>query len=210
MDYVQGTNNDPNKFGTGKAGWKDRALPTVPKGTTVGGVDLNGLWEEIVKNLIEYAGLTPSAADLTQVRQAIELLGAQRLVVSNWFERSNPKNFSLIGITWGAGLFVAVGAADGIDAYVITSPNGITWTERANPKNVLLNAVAWNGSLFVAVGVADGTDAYVITSPDGIIWTERANPKSVVLDAVAWNGSLFVAVGGADGTDAYLITSLAI
>jgi hypothetical protein len=36
---------------------------------------------------------------------------------------------------------VAVGAADGTDAYVATSPDGITWTERANPKNFGFNNV---------------------------------------------------------------------
>ncbi|KKN57908.1 hypothetical protein LCGC14_0557390 [marine sediment metagenome] len=124
-------------------------------------------------------------------------------------ERANPKNFILITVIWAAELklLVAVGEADGTDAYIITSPDGVTWTERTNPKNFTLNEVVWTGSLLVAVGLADGTDAYIITSPDGITWTERTNPKNFHLISVAWTGSLLVAVGKPDGTDAYIITS---
>ena len=124
-----------------------------------------------------------------------------------WTERANPKNITLAHVTYGNSLFVAVGFADGTDAYLITSPDGITWTERANPKNETLLYVTYGNSLFVAVGFFDGTDAYLVTSPDGITWTERANPKNVTLRAVAYGAGLFVAVGSADGTDAYLVTS---
>ena len=122
-------------------------------------------------------------------------------------ERSNPKDFGLRSIVWNGSLFCAVGEPDGTDAYIITSPDGITWTERANPKNVQLQAIAWDGSQFVAGGEADGIDAYIVTSPDGITWTERSNPKNVSLADLIWNGNQFIAVGAADGTDAYIITS---
>jgi len=123
-----------------------------------------------------------------------------------WTERANPKNFNLNKVTWGNGIFVAVGNPDGADAYLITSPDGVTWTERSNAKNIRLNDVVWSGSLFCAVGHADGSDAYVLTSPDGIIWTERSNPKNLNLLAVEWGAGLFVAGGAIDG-DGYLITS---
>jgi hypothetical protein len=128
-------------------------------------------------------------------------------------ERSNPKNFALNDVAWNGSLLVAVGGADGTDAYIVTSTDGVTWTERTNPKNFALNGVCWNGvlSLFVAVGAADGTDAYLITSPDGITWTERANPKNFALNDIITLGSTYpgqmIAVGNADGTDAYIVTS---
>ena len=104
-------------------------------------------------------------------------------------------------------MFCAVGLAD-TDAYIITSPDGITWTERANPGDITLFAITWNGSIFCAVGSYQGiNDAYIVTSPDGITWTERANPKNESLLGIAWNGSIFCAVGAAAGTDAYIITS---
>ena len=128
-------------------------------------------------------------------------------MASNWSERTNPKNVTLNSVAWSGSLFVAVGEPDGTDAYIITSPDGITWTERANPKNLNLYSITWSGSLFVAVGLADGADSYLITSLDGITWTERTNPKNLTLFSVTWSGSIFVAVGGPDATDVYIITS---
>lgn len=126
-------------------------------------------------------------------------------------ERSNSKNIELLGVTWALELaiFCAVGKADGADAYILTSTDGISWTEQTNPKNDQLDAVVWSGSLFCAVGRDDGVDSYIVTSPDGEAWTERANPKRTGLSGVVYSTelSLFVAVGLADGVDAYLITS---
>jgi hypothetical protein len=129
------------------------------------------------------------------------------LITANWTERSNPKNVQLNSVTWSGSIFVAVGDADGTDAYIVTSSDGITWTERSNPKNFRLKSAVRSGSIFVAVGEADGTDAYIITSSDGTTWTERSNPKNVQLNSVTWSGSIFVAVGLGDGTDAYIVTS---
>lgn len=125
----------------------------------------------------------------------------------NIVERSNPKNYRLNAVTFGDDLFVAVGEADGGDAYIVTSPDGVTWTERSNPKNRALNSVAYGNGLFVAVGDADGTDAYILTSTNGTSWTERGNPKNFRLNSVVYGNSLFVAVGDDDGADAYIVTS---
>ena len=131
-----------------------------------------------------------------------------RTDVSLWTERANPKNVSLSDVAFGNSIFVAVGQVDVTDAYLITSPDGITWTERANPKNIRLNDIVFGNSLFVAIGDPDGaTDSYIITSPDGIIWTERSNPKNFRLIEITFANSLFVAVGLEDGTDAYIVTS---
>jgi len=131
------------------------------------------------------------------------------IITHVWDERSNPKSFDLNDIFDTGSLFVAVGNADGTDAYIVTSTDGITWTERSNPKNYDLYGIAHNGSLFVAVGAADGTGAYIVTSSDGITWIERSNPKNFALNSVVYdsNNSLFIAVGAADGTDAYIVTS---
>jgi hypothetical protein len=139
------------------------------------------------------------------------------LSTQNWTERANAKNVALSGVVHGvhggsgADTWVAVGALDGADAYILTSiDRGANWIEQANAKNVTLNGVAHDGAgLFVAVGAADGVDAYILTSTDGgATWAERANPKNFTLYDVAYDGSgLFVAVGAADGADAYIITS---
>ena len=122
-------------------------------------------------------------------------------------ERSNPKNFALYGITYGNSLFVAVGAADGTDSYIVTSSDGATWTEQSNPSNFILYSVAWSGTLFVAVGATTLAADYIITSSDGITWSAQNSPKNFILYSVTYGNSIFVAVGAADGTDAYIVTS---
>ena len=68
-------------------------------------------------------------------------------------------------VTYGAGLYVAVGNNGG----VMTSPDGITWTSRTTPTNSAVSVV-YGGGQFVVV--SSDTSA-VITSPDGITWTNR-------------------------------------
>jgi len=151
-------------------------------------------------------GLSAPVPDIREDEEAI----AQEFQVSNWTKRIATKNNALQGVVWFKDKFVAVGNADGTDALINTSEDGVLWTERANPKNIRLNAIAASSSLLVAVGDNDGaTDAYIVTSSDGVTWTERANPKNFVLQGVTWSAalSLFIAVGNADGTDAYIITS---
>jgi hypothetical protein len=107
-------------------------------------------------------------------------------------------------------MFVAVGAADGTDAYIVTSSDGATWIERANPKNVKLLGVAWSPRLrrFLAVGESDGVDAYMIGSSNGTAWTEIANPKNIPLNAVMWGQYAFVAVGQIEVSfDSYIVRS---
>jgi hypothetical protein len=157
-------------------------------------------------------GVSVRAAGLHESK--LEEIAAQKaaaLAISNWTERTNPKNFALNGVAVNsAGLWVAVGAADGTDAYIVSSVDGESWTERTNPKNFALNGIAVNPNTgkFVAVGAADGTDAYIVASTDGSTWTEKTNPKNVTLNAVMWSSITgFVAVGNADGGDAYMLHS---
>ena len=93
-------------------------------------------------------------------------------------------------ITYGAGLFVAVGR----DALIQTSPDGITWTVRTAPVvTVHFESVTYGGGLFVIV--ADGgTGDRVATSPDGITWTARAAAVDNAWEGVTWGRGLFVAV----------------
>lgn len=100
-------------------------------------------------------------------------------------------------------LYIAVGAADGSDAYILTLPEGSSSeAERSNPKNVALNAVATNDSIIVAAGDYDGTDVYCVTSVDGTTWTERTLPGSSGdrVNAIVWTGTAFVAVGDNGGS----------
>ncbi len=145
------------------------------------------------------------------------LLVSKTLQGDEWNIGATAKNVNLNDVATDGAIMVAVGDADGADAYIVSG--AMNWlnsapTERANAKNVALSGICYSADLglFVAVGAADGADAYVVTSPDGTNWTERANPQNVTLNHVCWSKALaqFVAVGmntGGANTSPYIVTS---
>jgi photosystem II stability/assembly factor-like uncharacterized protein len=60
-------------------------------------------------------------------------------------------------VTYGNGLFVAVGAR----GTILTSSDGANWTKQTSPTDDLLIAVTYGNGIFVAVG-RYGT---ILTSP---------------------------------------------
>lgn len=95
------------------------------------------------------------------------------------------------GLTYGNGLFVAVGSAPA--GQVMTSPDGITWTARTSAAINTWTSVVYANGLFVAVA-SSGTGNRVMTSPDGIDWTSRATPADNNWSSVTYGNGLFVAV----------------
>ena len=186
-----------------------RQFTDGPPGTILNAEFANGVQEEVV-NTIEAAGLTPSSADLTQLSQAVSIISSQasgsvsHLVALNVVERTTPKAFALESVVYAPTLelWCAVGVADGVDAYIVTSPDGITWTEQANPLNTDLHAITWSPTLGLFCAVGDRfIDTYIVTSPDGVVWTEQANPANQASDHaydVVWNDVLgaFITCGG--------------
>lgn len=63
----------------------------------------------------------------------------------------------LKGVTYGDGLFVAVGE----DGTILTSTDGVNWTERTSGTRAWINNVTYGNGTFVAVG-DHGT---ILTSP---------------------------------------------
>jgi hypothetical protein len=115
----------------------------------------------------------------------------------------------LHGITYGNGLFVAVGRG----GIVLTSPDGKTWTKRTTGTTDLFGVTYGNG-LFVVVGSA----GIFLTSPDGNTWTERTFDNLILskvedtqsLYGVTYGNGLFVAVGGSGklpSDDGIILTS---
>jgi hypothetical protein len=93
----------------------------------------------------------------------------------------------LYGVTYGNGLFVAVGG----DGAILTSPDGVTWTARTSVTSYSLYSVTYGDGLFVAVG----RNGAILTSPDGVNWTARTSGTSAGLSGVTYGNGLFVAVG---------------
>ncbi|KOX88937.1 hypothetical protein BVI061214_02360 [Thermus aquaticus] len=98
----------------------------------------------------------------------------------------NPGN-TLFGVTYGKGLFVAVGAK----GTILTSRDGVSWTLRNSGTSRDLFGVAYGNGRFVVVG-EDGT---ILTSPDGVSWTARTSGTSKLLNGVTYGNGTFVAVG---------------
>lgn len=82
---------------------------------------------------------------------------------------------TLYSITYGAGLFVVVGAA----GFIATSPDAITWTTRTSAHGLNpIKQVIYAGGKFVAVGGSATTNS-IQTSPDGITWTARTGVQNI-------------------------------
>lgn len=105
------------------------------------------------------------------------------------------------GVTYGAGLFVAVGVSATAGG-VMTSPNGVTWTARTASSLHTWKAVVFGGSQFVAVTTSAA--AVVMTSPDGLTWTDRVIPLASSWAAVTYGAGRFVAANNAATTTSFL------
>jgi hypothetical protein len=90
------------------------------------------------------------------------------------------------GITYGNGVFVAVGNT------ILTSSNGTSWTIRNQEFDSGLEAVNYINGIFVAVGSL-GT---ILTSNDGANWNNRNSDTSYQLRDVTYGNGTYVAVGG--------------
>lgn len=101
---------------------------------------------------------------------------------------------SFEGVTWGNGVFVAVGE----DSYATTSsvvassPDGLAWTVHDPGTDLDFLDVTFGNGTFVAVN--GGPNVY--TSPDGASWTERTNAAPGGLRAVLFANGMFA--GGAN------------
>jgi len=105
-----------------------------------------------------------------------------------WTLRTSGTTYSLRGIVYGNGLYVAVGQ----NGTVLTSSDGFNWTVQATETLSTLFSIAYGNGMFVAVG-GEGT---ILTSNDGVNWVARSSGTSGPLYAVAFGQGQFVAVGG--------------
>ena len=108
-----------------------------------------------------------------------------------WKPRFSGAGVKPFAVSYGNGLFVAVGAG----GLILTSSDGVSWTQRNSGTSSNLLGVAYVNTVFVAVG-SGGT---LLTSSDSANWTLRASGTTNDLTAVAYGNGHFVAVG-ANGT----------
>ncbi len=92
-------------------------------------------------------------------------------------------------VTWGEGLFVAVGLSGNIS----TSLDGVTWTPRNTGTSLELDGVVYGANAFIAVGKG----ATILRSPNGLTWSPITAPVASDLNDVGYGTYGFVAVGAA-------------
>jgi len=108
---------------------------------------------------------------------------------TNWSPLTavTPANVAWYDVTYGGGLFVAVGwSASQTKGQVATSPTGATWTNRVPAvDSVAWSSIAYGDGLFVAVGQTVATSGNtpatnrIMVSKDGVVWYSRPHPISV-------------------------------
>jgi hypothetical protein len=141
---------------------------TLP--VTVGGVSLSG------------NGLENYASTITSIKAAND--------GTTWTTRTSGfGTTSIRGVTYGDGLYVAVG----FSGTLTTSTDGITWTTRTSGFGATrIYGVTYGDGLYVAVG-SSGT---LTTSTDGITWTTRTSGfGATYINGVTYGDGLYVAVG---------------
>jgi len=103
-----------------------------------------------------------------------------------WAE-SDPPSGVLIDVTFGAGIFLAVGTGGS----AASSTNGFNWIALPQASAQTLNSVTFARNTFVATGNG-GT---IVTSSDGASWSNRTSGTSQILYEVAYGNRSFVTVG---------------
>ncbi len=107
--------------------------------------------------------------------------------LDNWHVRDNPaQSGTLNAITYGNGLFVAVGD----NGTILTSTDGIIWAAGNSGTRVSLRGITYGNGTFIAVG-SPGT---IITSPDGVNWTIRQFGTYYGFDGVIYGNGTFLAL----------------
>jgi hypothetical protein len=111
----------------------------------------------------------------------------------DWKVSNNVPLYIYTGVTYGAGLFVAVGYSIKGDliAVVIYSKDAKDWTlSKPLPNNIIYRSIGYGNNLFVAVG-----DGLVMYSKDAITWTLSKNVPGGIWRSLVYEKGLFVAVG---------------
>ncbi len=115
-----------------------------------------------------------------------------------WTARTLPASSYWFDVTYGGGLFVAIGQSS---ISIATSPDGVTWTSRTAPGGIGNPiSVSYGNGRFV---VGPISSAVGMTSTDGITWTATTFPTTGYWYGIAYGNGVFVAgntQGGAFAT----------
>jgi hypothetical protein len=128
-----------------------------------------------------------------------------------WNTQMPPNNVAgLFGVTYGGGVFVAVGPKSGAQGSVIlTSADGTSWVRTAESSGISNDWqwVTYGNGMFVVVGMnlEEQGDAPILISTDGSHWNSQVSHTHEPFNSVVYGNETFVAVGtsvaiSSDGT----------
>lgn len=103
-----------------------------------------------------------------------------------WTLQTTPTTANLNDVSFGSGLYLAVGSSS-----IITSSNLTSWTSRTHGLSSGIRGVAFGNSTYVAVGI---TSPNVQTSTDGITWTTGKPISTTNATGVAFGNGLFIVI----------------
>jgi len=147
----------------------------------------------------EWVNPTPPRVDIFRLKQEINAfvgVGAEGTIIRSadgfrWELIESEVSGDLLGVDWGAGVFVAVG-----DGVALRSVAGYDWSIVHVDPDARLVDVEFSASRFVAVG--EGLDGHVLTSQIGADWESVAVPWAGAANSITGsNDGFYVAVGTA-------------
>jgi hypothetical protein len=117
-----------------------------------------------------------------------------------WTSINASLSYVLNAVTYGNGIFVAVGGL----GVILTSSDGREWTLRNSGIDSYLYDVTYSNGIFTAVGEA-GT---ILSSSDGVTWISRnSGVTSAYLHGVIYANCNYVVVGNDIDTSVVILTS---
>lgn len=110
---------------------------------------------------------------------------------STWISATTPNSINFRSVSYGDGVWIAVGGNVSTNAVIRSIDNGVTWTEVVLDLSHTFNDVVFGLDLFVAVSA----QSRVMTSPDGITWTLQSSP-SIAGKSISFSQGVFIYVEG--------------
>jgi len=173
-------------YGGGLYAWTGAGIWTSPDTTT---------WQERLPGKVELTDITYGGGLFAAVGSTI-LTSPDG---NHWNTQSGTLPYTLQGVAYGSGRFVAVAAEDA----VMVSDDGIDWTNRRLGANAHLSRAAYGNGRFVAIGGPPDSNAWpwtnrVFVSTNGLDWTQTHadSTSSAKWVDLTFGKDLFVAVGG--------------
>jgi len=107
---------------------------------------------------------------------------------SNWETGTINSSIFFTDVTYGDGLFVALG-----DDRIYSSSDGINWTQRHTHTNADFQAVAYGNRTWVAIPKSGNRIHY--STNGGTQWNNHTNIQATELRDLAYGDGVFVAIG---------------